>query len=508
MSEEGTSAPRPSIAESSRWILLGTALTKPLQLATNVMLARILAPAGFGTLNLANATAVTLGGIAGLGLGEAANKFMAENFRRDREAATQIASLVIWSSLLLAMVLFGIAWLARDFWTPWIFNVALGHTLLALCLALGFVNLVYSLAVNLFTGIQSFRDVAVLAILQAILVILVALPLAHVYGVAGALTGSVVGSAACVAWAATRLRRIDRKLLATPRGPARGRMAEIFHFSFPSWLALFVINPVNLFTFSFLVAQGGAGELGVFNTANGFKMLVAMLPGLIGAAIGPAIVEEAGRHGRPDAFEKLLDNAFAALAFLTVPLTIVLIFLSDIVFLIYGRAYSGSYLLFMPLAVGVAAAVLCTPLQFVLVARSRTWWLLAFTVAKGLVLLLLALWWIPGGLSVGLTWASFAGEIVFATLVVELCVRTGQAPRKAAGFFYKYLAMALAALAIALVVPALWRWVLTLPLAAAAALVIIRRHPDVGVWVAGATPSAMRERTRRVLASLAGSRGR
>lgn len=505
MTEKPESPPRPGISESSRWILFGAALAKPLQLATNVVLARFLAPAGFGVLGLANATAVTLGGIAGLGLGEAASKFMAENFRRDREAAVQIASLIVWSSLLLGTIFFGIAWLVRDLWTPWVLDVALGDTLLALCLLLGFVNLAHVLAVNLFTGIQSFRDVSGLSVMQALLVFLLALPLAYFYGVAGALAGSVLGATVCVAWAATRLRRIDRNLVATPRGMPRARLAEIFHFAFPSWLALLVISPINLFTFSFLASQGGAGELGMFNTANGFKMVVAMLPGLIGAAIGPAIVEEAGRHGRAEAFEKLLDNAFAALAFLTVPLTILLIFLSDIVFLIYGRAYAGSYLLFMPLAAGVAAVVLLTPLHFSLVARNRTWWLLGFTLIKMLVLLALALWWIPGERSSGLAWASFAADLCFAVLVVEVCARTGHAPRKAANIFYKYLAMTLAALALALALPPAWRWALSAPLAAAAALAIIRRHPDVSVWITGAMPGPMRDRARRVLASLAGT---
>ncbi len=505
MSEDTAVPARPGIAESSRWVLVGTALTKPLQLVTNIMLARMLAPAAFGTLNLANATAVTLSGIAGLGLGDAANRFMAENFRRNRKSAVQISSLIVWVSVAISLVFFGTAWLVRAHWMTSIFQPFPADRILGLCLLLGFVNLLFSLSANLFTGIQSFRDVTTLSVLQALLALALALPLGYLYGVAGALAGSVLGSLACIAWATARLCRTDAGLLSIPRGLARTRLHEVLHFSIPAWLALFVFNPVNLFTFSYLATKGGSEQVGIFNTANGFKMLVAMLPGLIGGPIGPAIIEEAGRHGRPDALEKLLDDAFAALAFLTLPLTIVLIFLSDLVFLVYGRAYSDSYRLFMPLTAGVAAAVLCTPMQFVLAARNRNWWLLAFSVAKSGILLSLAFWWIPKALSAGLAWAWFVAELSFAVMVVESSVRTQFARRKAAGYFYRYFAIVLLSLAAAIVVTAIWRWVLAVPMAAVAALVIMRRHPHVAIWISGALPPFSRPVARTVLRVLGGN---
>ncbi len=43
--DESPDTGRPSIAQSSRWVLAGTLLAKPLQLATNVLLARVLGPA-------------------------------------------------------------------------------------------------------------------------------------------------------------------------------------------------------------------------------------------------------------------------------------------------------------------------------------------------------------------------------------------------------------------------------------------------------------------------------
>lgn len=202
MSSEGQVEQRPGISSSTRWVLLGTVASKPLQLATNVMLARILGPASFGYLNIANATAMTLGGIAGFGLGEAASRFIAENFRRDRTTAIGFAALIIWLALAAGIAVFGAAWLLRDFWAARVFLGAAGEEVLALCLLLGLLNLLFSLSVNVFTGLQKFREVTALSVA------------ASVFGGSRCLAARpLLRRARCAAWVAPgvdRLRPVGR----------------------------------------------------------------------------------------------------------------------------------------------------------------------------------------------------------------------------------------------------------------------------------------------------------
>ena len=70
------------------------------------------------------------------------------------------------------------------------------------------------------------------------------------------------------------------------------------------------------------------------------------------------------------------------------------------------------------------------------------------------------------------------------------------------------LAIVLLTLAVAILVTAIWRWILALPVAAAAALLIIRRHPVVVVWIAGAMPGSLRSPVQRFLAALADGNAR
>jgi O-antigen/teichoic acid export membrane protein len=105
------SAVRPSIVNSSKWVFAGTFLAKPIQLITNVFLARLLGPASFGVLGLATSMAVTLSLIAGLGLGDASYKYVAEYYSRDRSQGTRLASVIVWSATLFSSALFLVLWL-------------------------------------------------------------------------------------------------------------------------------------------------------------------------------------------------------------------------------------------------------------------------------------------------------------------------------------------------------------------------------------------------------------
>jgi hypothetical protein len=140
-----------------------------------------------------------------------------------------------------------------------------------------------------------------------------------------------------------------------------------------------------------------------------------------------------------------------------------------------------------------------------MVARSRTWWLLAFAIAKSMVLLLAALWWVPASLSTGLAWAFFAAEVTYAVLVTEFCVRNELVPRKASRLFYAFAVVPISLLALSLTLSPFWRWLLAIPLCAFAAIAIVRSHPPVAVWIEGVLPSAVRPRAQRMLRTLSGT---
>jgi O-antigen/teichoic acid export membrane protein len=210
-------------------------------------------------------------------------------------------------------------------------------------------------------------------------------------------------------------------------------------------------------------------------------------------------MEQAGRREQTAAYDRLIDNALAALAILTLPATILLVAFSDLLFLIYGRAYAGAFTVFMPMAAGIAISVMSAPMQFAIVAANRTWSLLVMSMTRAGILLVFALGLVPGQLAAGLAWASLAADIGFAGMVTEFAVRRRLASRAAGSLLYGYCMTALAGLAVAVALPSAYRWGVAVPLAAAVSIAIIRRHPEASVWIAGATPLRLRGAVRHGL---------
>jgi O-antigen/teichoic acid export membrane protein len=490
---------RPSITHSSRWVFAGTILSKPIQLFTAVLLARLVGPAGFGVFGLATSIALTLSLVAGLGLGDAIYKYVAEYYRKDRERGTRFAGVIIWSSTVTATVVFVALWLCRNLWVGWIFPPATTATIVGLCLCLAWTNLTFALLSGVFSGLQRFREFAVMNLLQATAVAGFVLVLAF-YGSEGALLAYVLGSSVCLVWSAIKLWLTDDAIFSWPGWKSFRQLKTIMKFSAPIWVSAFALTPVITFTFAFLARQpNGEYQLGVFSTANGLRSLVLILPGVISVVIAPALLEEGGMHGDVRAYKQLLEKALFSLIFLTVPLLILSLFLSDILFRVYGKAYGDAFRLFMPLTASAAIAAIGAPIITVMMAKNRTWVSLGFGMIKSLLVVALTLLVVPRYLGWGLAWAFFFSEISYYFLAVEFCARTGAISsffRRA--FYWSCLGIWLI-LVLSLYLPVLVRWVAALPLTLVLFFLLLRGRSEIGNWIAHLAPVKLRPGTQRLM---------
>ncbi len=501
--ESAQSITRPSIAESSKWVFSGTLLSKPIQLATNVLLARLLGPAGFGVLGLATSMAVTLSLVAGLGLGDASYKYVAEYYRADKVRGAHMASVILWSTTTFSAIVFLTLWLLRSFWVPKVFPASVYSRVIALCLCLAWMNLLFAVLSGIFAGLQHFRDYTILSLLQAVALAGLASVLGF-GGTVGALLAYVIGSALCILWGLARLFRTDKALIGWPGLDSFRELRQMLHFSAPIWIGSFALSPVVTFTFILLARQpGGDFQLGMFNTANGLRMLIAILPGVIGTVITPALIQEGGLGGDPHAFRSLLDKSFSAMALATIPLLIICLFFSDLLFSIYGKAYAGSFRLFMPLVAAAAVGAVGAPLIAVMMAKNKTWWSLVFGVFKSALLIGLCLWWVRSHLATGLAWAFFCSEISFYLIALEFCIKSNTVAAEARSTFYFSIFTIGLLLVMALWLPSGLRWVLAVPLMILAAVYILRSQEDLANWLPNVVPRALQPRAQKLLGLIA-----
>ncbi len=467
------------------------------------MIARLLGPAGFGVFGLATSMAVTLGLIAGLGLGDASYKYLAEYYSKDKTKGRRVSAVITWTATLFSTLLFLILWLVHPWWTSVSFPDSATTSVIALCLVLAWTNLMFALVGGIFSGLQLFRDLAILNMLQALVVVTLAAVLSF-YGAEGALLAYVVGAGVALIWGTLKVFQTDRMLLCFPRPRDFLELKLVRRFSGPLWLGAFALSPIVTLVFALLAKQpNGEYQLGLLSTANGLRSVVAILPGMLGVVITPALIQAGGILGERSSYHQLLEKAFSALVFLTLPALIVCLFLGDLIFMIYGKAYSDSFRLFLPLVTSATISAVGTPLIIAMMARNLTSWSLGFGVAKSLLLVGLTLWWVPSQYSVGLAWALSVSEICFYLIALEFCVGVGAVPRKTRVVFYTMSAASGGLLILALYLPRSLRWPLAAPISVFTTVYLLRANPHLRIWLTNLFPAPLQAGAQRILKLIA-----
>jgi O-antigen/teichoic acid export membrane protein len=492
---------RPSRIDAGRWILTSALLAGPIRLGLRVLLARILQPVAFGLLSLANSTAISFCGIAGLGLDTAINRYTAENYRRDTPLGRSHAIVILMMTLVASSLFLIVAAWLLPYWGHRIFPNSTPTSTIYLCLWLAWLNIIVTYGANLLNGLQLFREIAVTVFAQTVVTMSGALAGGYFHGVNGAVYGYLFGSVFCIAYYLWILWKFDPQLFHW-RGTLQGKdVTGILAFSLPIWLGTLAFGPVMTLAMSFLDQQpGGARELGIFSTANPIRMLLGVLPGIVGPIIGPAIIEEGGKHGQSEVYEKLLKDSLSATSFLTLPILVALLGMRKFIFMVYGSAYDGASDIFIPLVISAGISFIVSPAQYAMLAKNKIWPLQGLAVLNSVLLLSLAYWWVPGNLGLGLGYAVLGAEFLTAIGMQEYCALTGLIPNSLRRPFYGYMGVMLGIVLGFYLAPDIVEQLVSLPAAAALAVVIIRMHPDIVNWLERAAPERFKPAIRRVAA--------
>ena len=363
------------LAHGAFWSLAGSASARFLNLVSFVIVARIIGKEGYGEFGVIQSTIGMFGVFAGFGLGQTATKYLAELKNTEPERAGRIMGMAgivaVVAGTLMAFGLF--------FFAPWLATNTLANSSLTPLLRISSIIIIFE-AMNgaqlgALVGFEAFKKIAAVNIWVG----LASLPcmLTGVY-LAG-LEGSIWGLAAnrFINWLLSHiaLRREARRVGVpfTLMG-SKKEVAVLWHYSLPSMIAGIMFSPTIWLCNTMLVNQpDGYDQMGIFQAANSFRILLFFIGDRVGAPLLPMMANMIGmgKHNERLARINILSTWFLG----TVP-AVFLVALPEIAQSVYGQQYAGQEFIntFMFTVFCASIVVYKQGLARVLAAHGLMWW--------------------------------------------------------------------------------------------------------------------------------------
>lgn len=356
------------------WSLVGTVLSRFLGLTASMFVARMIGRVGMGELGIIQSTVGMFSSLAGLSLGLAATKHIAEFRVKDPVGAGEtigFLSMLSWfSGAGMTLVVFGLA------------PALASHTLMAPALApqlqagslLLFFGVVNGVQTGVLSGFEAFKRIARINFLSGVANFCLVVGGAHYAGLSGAVGGLVAGLALNCGLNFFAVRReASVSGIAICFKNFRKRWSLLWEFGVPGTLSGFISGPVGWISSTALVRQPrGYAEMGIYNATNSWFQAVAFLPDLLAQVLLPIL---SSFHAAKD--DRGTNRALALATWtnvvIVVPVIIVGSLLSRFIMGLYGPEFVRGWPVMVLTMVSAGVLMVQGPINNHLIAASRMW---------------------------------------------------------------------------------------------------------------------------------------
>jgi O-antigen/teichoic acid export membrane protein len=425
--EAGATAAAPGNVEPSArnrairgigWNVFGSIVAQGGSFVSSVLLARLIGKQQFGQFAMIQSTVITLTGLAALGLGVTATKYVSQYRTTQPEKAGRILGLSsIVAALAACCFCAGLLLFAPSLAT----DSALVPELRLSAIYVFFITL-NGYQVGALAGLEAFKRIASISMVSGPATVLLTWALASRFGIRGAVLAQ--GACAFILWLlyqiALKIEGRATNIAVRYRGVWKERSALI-RFSVPAMLSGIIGSASTWWCNIILVRSNGYAELAVFTAVGNLRLMVVFLPILIARVTAPMLnnLLVSGNHAD---YRRTFRGAIAVNGGIALLLSLLLWGANRQILHLFGKDFVGSSTLVVLLLGSVVVEVVAVNLYQALFTSESIWWQVAIITiwaavlvgvstvtiprhgAAGLAFSYLVAWCISGVLYGGFAW--------------------------------------------------------------------------------------------------------
>lgn len=350
------SANQEKIVKGVFWTFLGTFISKGFVFIALFLVARMLKVEEYGKLGLLQSyiNTFTLFSLASFGV--TATKYLAIYNNEDKSKASEIFSLTrIFVSILSTIILI-LSLIFNDVICEYIVGDSRLKIEVLVCSIAIYFSSLNGLQVGALAGLQNFRSISIVNILNGILSLPLIIGSAYYYGIIGVVISLAIINFSIWLCSAVLLRKelLKNQLYFTLKG-LRKHFNTLYHFSLPSFLSSIMLAPVVLICNSFLIKYNPAGyyELGIYNAAYNFSQFGLIMIAVIGQVFYPMAMQNFGKNNKKFDFFNI-NNSYIIGVFIFLPIMC----LADIFASIYGIKYKNSNMYYSIILISLSSLII------------------------------------------------------------------------------------------------------------------------------------------------------
>ncbi len=330
------------IASGSFWTFVGTVSSKFFVLLAGIFCARMLGKEAYGELGMVRSTISTFVVVGSMGLGMTASKFISEYKLLNKKRVPYIYTLTNGFSFILGLVVTIILLVSSKFLSVNILNYPEIEKPLSIGAIILFITIMNGAQNGVLSGFEDFKAQAINTFVSSFFECLFLILGCYFYGVIGAIIG--YGLSFFILWILNyfSLRKNFIKYdIKYHFKIDKESFAILFSFSLPAMVSSMLVTPVFWVCKAMLSNQYGMSEIGMYEAAEQWRIIILFIPGALNQIILPILSSINADNGR--GYNKVLKINILLNASICFSLCLLMILFGTPLLKLYGTEFNNSW---------------------------------------------------------------------------------------------------------------------------------------------------------------------